>query len=473
MNNHRYKLRRPCVLLSLLLATLCLLPPARADDGKKKPKKLVLYPQPAPRPALKYQLLPSVRERKPGNAAVFYGKIKAEQNCFFGDEKLQDKLDSYLNVPLEELRDAKEIDRIPLRQLERGTLCEYCDFQIPIREDGFETLLPELQESRQYARYLYLIARKQIVQGKFDEAAETLKCGYAFGRHVGDNYTLVGGLIGNAIIGIMSDALEEFIQQPGAPNLYWALTYLPKPLIDLRQNMDGEIIALDATFPELLNVDEPIIDPGYWRHKYWETAKSLDKWSDSNTRDVPTMQFVRALRAYQIAKRALIERGMTVDVIEAMPVGQAILMATSRVFKEMQDESLRCYFLPYWEAEPLLDRAEKNLFRMKEQWAEPLPVGSGLLPATRAARTAFARLEQRIVFLRVIEALRLHGAANGGSLPKQLTDITVVPIPVDPVTGKPFSYELHGDTALLEATPPPYSGSHLRREISFGTGTPK
>jgi hypothetical protein len=183
------------------------------------------------------------------------------------------------------------------------------------------------------------------------------------------------------------------------------------------------------------------------------------------------MRFARALRSYAVAKRALIERGIAAKEVEAMPVGQAILMATSRIFEEMQDESLKCHFLPYWEAKPLLDRADNNLRRIALRQEEPLPVGSLLLPATGAARDAFARMEQRIALLRVIEALRLYGAANGGRLPKQLADITEAPIPVDPVTGKEFSYNLHGDTALLEATPAPYSGSHLRREISFAVKT--
>ncbi|MBN2296273.1 MAG: hypothetical protein JXM70_27835 [Pirellulales bacterium] len=478
MNNSRCKLVQPCVLLPLALATICLLPsPRAAGSDYTKLKKLVLYPAAAPRPALKYQLLPTPLERKPGNAAVFYGKTKCEQNSFFCNKELQNKLMDYLDAPLQELRDAKEIGFLPsvLRHVKRGVLCEDCDWQIPIREDGFATLLPELQESRQCARYLRLIARKQIAQGKFDEAAETLKWGYAFGRHVGDSPVIVGGLVGNAIIGIMSDTLEEYIQQPGAPNLYWALTYLPHPIFDLRQGMEGEIVAINATFPDLFNADETVEDPGYWRHKYWKTVETLDQvtdlWGETNEKEIPVMQFARILRSYPIAKHALVERGMTSQEVDALPVGRAVLMATARIFEEMQDEAWKGYFLPYWEAKSIMDRAENNLVRIALRQEEPLPVASALLPATRAARTAFTRLEQRIAFLRVIEALRLYGAANGGRLPERLADVTEVPVPFDPVTGKPFTYKLLGDKCYLEAAPLP--GYQLRYEISFGTNTPK
>ena len=51
--------------------------------------------------------------------------------------------------------------------------------------------------------------------------------------------------------------------------------------------------------------------------------------------------------------------------------------------------------------------------------------------------------------LRIVEAIRMHGR-----LPKNLAEITEVPIPSDPGTGEPFSYRLKGDTAILEAVVP-------------------
>ena len=30
------------------------------------------------------------------------------------------------------------------------------------------------------------------------------------------------------------------IEQPGCPNLYWALTYLPDPVISIRKGLQGE-----------------------------------------------------------------------------------------------------------------------------------------------------------------------------------------------------------------------------------------
>ena len=68
-------------------------------------------------------------------------------------------------------------------------------------------------------------------------------------------------------------------------------------------------------------------------------------------------------------------------------------------------------------------------------------------------RRAKARLTQRIALLRHVEALRLYASGHEGALPASLSEIPV-PLPEDPFTGKPFRYEVIGNTAHLRGTPP-------------------
>ncbi len=70
--------------------------------------------------------------------------------------------------------------------------------------------------------------------------------------------------------------------------------------------------------------------------------------------------------------------------------------------------------------------------------------------------------------LRVIESLRMYAAEHGGGLPKKLDEITAVPVPPNPATGKPFVYRLDGPTAVLELPPSDglYSGNR-RYEIQI------
>ena len=62
-------------------------------------------------------------------------------------------------------------------------------------------------------------------------------------------------------------------------------------------------------------------------------------------------------------------------------------------------------------------------------------------------RRASARAEQRVAALRVIEGLRLH-AAEHGALPASL-DAVKLPLPPDPVSGKPFTYAVKDGAATV------------------------
>ena len=64
--------------------------------------------------------------------------------------------------------------------------------------------------------------------------------------------------------------------------------------------------------------------------------------------------------------------------------------------------------------------------------------------------------------MRIIEALRLYASAHDGRLPEKLGDLTV-PVPGDPINGQPFTYQLDGETAVIEG--PPVPGLILRLEI--------
>jgi hypothetical protein len=59
------------------------------------------------------------------------------------------------------------------------------------------------------------------------------------------------------------------------------------------------------------------------------------------------------------------------------------------------------------------------------------------------------KLDWQLNGLQTIEAIRMH-AAETGKLPTALSEITVVPVPKNPVTEQPYEYRLDGDTAVLD-----------------------
>jgi hypothetical protein len=117
-------------------------------------------------------------------------------------------------------------------------------------------------------------------------------------------------------------------------------------------------------------------------------------------------------------------------------------------------------------ARPLLIEAEK---RLKERKIET-PGGAiarVVFPGIGKALLAPARLERKLEALRIVEALRLH-AATAGHLPNKLDDLAV-PVPLDPLTGRPFTYNREGETATLSSQIPddPIATTGLRFRITL------
>jgi len=444
----------------------------RACAQEEKPVRVVLHAASAPRPALKYQLLPTLYEQRPGNAAVFYGRIKAEQNRFFNSREVWDAINAVWDATLDEIRDMEHILRDHegsiFQNLERGGQCRDCDWQYPVEEDRFNTLIPDAHEKRQLARMLWADARKRIALGDYDGALRTIKAGYAMAQHTANAPFIVTGLVGVAISDMMSECVLELIQQPGAPNLYWALTYLPDPFLDLRTSFEGEMLCLTYAYPQLRNVDHSISDPDYWRRQLIELGELHQEYYRYEPDKLARFQrqmAVRLVRGYPLAKRALIEQGMSPEEVEAMPAGRAILLHATQQFEEMRDECLKSVLLPYWEGRPHLVKADERMGSARRRWESPLPVYD-VYPAIRAGRAAFARMDRQIAILRILEAIRLYGAAHAGRLPKGLQEIGV-PVPNDPITGKPFEYQVRDNVAHFEG--PRLPGRPCQYEISLVT----
>ena len=65
--------------------------------------RLIVTAAPAPRPALRYQLLPELREMSPGNPIPNYMRCSVEQQGFFLDREALERREDLLVMPLKEL----------------------------------------------------------------------------------------------------------------------------------------------------------------------------------------------------------------------------------------------------------------------------------------------------------------------------------------------------------------------------------
>src|SRR5688572_11068884 len=86
-----------------VLLALAPLAPAQQPEPKETVIRMTIYPAAEPRPALKYQLLPTLDEMNPGNPILGYMKCFAEQHNFFRSKDAIDQREKWLDLPLKEL----------------------------------------------------------------------------------------------------------------------------------------------------------------------------------------------------------------------------------------------------------------------------------------------------------------------------------------------------------------------------------
>jgi hypothetical protein len=404
---------------------------------------------PAPKPALRYQLLPEVGELNPGNPAQWYVRCFQEQrNFFFGKEATAERA-RYRSMPLAELPAARlrQYGGGALTQADWGARLDALDWQAlqRVQTDGLDLLLPEVGPLRILAAALQVRFRAEAAGRHFDDAVRTAKTMFALARHLGEYPAEAANLVGLSVADLALDTLEEMVQQPGCPNLYWALTDLPGPLVDLRKGFQGYRAQVAAEF-RLLRDDAPMTEAevdkvvgrlsgvmGFARSQAGRAPRNLR--GDLGAR-VNDPERVRA------ARRRLIEAGCAWTLVFWLPPAQVILMDEKREYDARRDEALKLLALAPWQ----IDGDERGTGRDG--------LFADLLPHVIPARRAQARLEQRVALLRHVEALRLYAAGHGGQPPAALADVPV-PLPTDPFTGQPFTYRVDGPTAHLRGSPPP------------------
>ncbi len=461
----------PTSLARMALACLALLPLARAQDKKDStapkppdPVTFLVTPAPEPVPALKYRLVPIHADLNPGDAAPIYLRIRHEVQSD-NIKAIGTNEGDWINRPLdkfpkEEARKFVEGWAGKLRQIEFGTRRQECNWNYTLPEEPYnaiEILLPDAQEMRNWARLLGIKARLEVAEGKYEDALRTIQTGIAFGRHVGGGPFLINALLGTAIVSGNLTRLEELIGQPGAPNLYWALTALPDPVVPLRNALEIEQRLGELMIPELRE-PETALSAAEWSvrlAKLFEHTQNLTRKLVAYEEGGPALKLLEkiAFAAYkaELLKEArpwLVAHGSSQKNVDAMSDDEAALRYVVGKYQTLRDSTYKASYLPYTGALAVLKEAQKA--NQAEQTG-PLATFATIFPAIETSLGAQARMARRVAALRCVEAVRMHAAANDGSLPKSLDEVKLVPVPVDPILGVPFEYTVKEDAAVLKA----------------------
>jgi hypothetical protein len=433
--------------------------------------KLTLHPAAEPQPALKYTLLPEVKELEAGNAATVYFRVLGGEINFLMQPGVAVQIDGWLKTPLKDLPRAEVramVAGTTLRDLDVASRQDHCDwnFLAKLRRGGYFTLLGEIQKLRQIPQWIGARARLEMADGKPTEAIESIKTILALGHHLGDYPSVISNLVGIAIAQIGLNQVEELVQLPNAPNLYWALANLPTPLVSMRRGVESEKLCLQVEFEGLLaSADTPLTPAQIQR-----IVEKLDRLRQSSVEEAnqpplaPAKQVLESLTAQELpaARKHLIDQGHSAAHVESLPPAQAVLLYELFKHNTAQDNASKLVGLPYWQANDGLNAFEALIKQQKARSDQGL--FSPLWLSVNRTRQAQARLDRRIAALRVVEAVRLYAAAHAGKLPPALKDLPV-PVPTDPMTGRDFDYRLDGDRAFLEGLLPP--GADPVRALAF------
>jgi hypothetical protein len=461
--------------------------------------RLAVTPAAPPVSKLRHELLPPRRDRTPGNAAVDYLRaavLLPQQPRLDPDawQAREDRLQKWNESPLDKLpvaavkAELKPFDKA-LAAADRAARAARCDWQLP----GPLTIKthfgdPDPQALREAMRWLRYRVKGELAEGHFADAERSLQTSFQMAEHIGEGPTLIHSLVGVAIGSIAVSAAAEWGTAPGSPNLYWAIATLPDPLIDLRATAAGEAEVMANTFPAFREFEKGPASEARAMELIKAMRKDLQTFGDAAAwfREKPTRpgagvnevigsalafalgdeptEFEAAVRRLTddfaavgrapAARKWLRDRG--VKGADAMPALQAAYLASWLRYRERFDDVAAAMLLPTREAAAQARRALAATRKSVEE-ARDDPVARALLsvvPALERVLQSHIRVRRQVAAVRAVEAVRAHLAASGGNLPRSWDEVTVVPVPDDPLTGKPFAYSLKDGVATITAPHP-------------------
>jgi len=384
-----------CSFGLLLLPSPCLMAEVRVIKDYKEETGLTVYQMTVsaaaePKPALKHRLQLRTHEYKPGNAATYYLRANAENGLRgawkrvrkeFGeavDEGWYSSETPLSKLPLDKVRKAaSSFDEIVSNYIAPASYRQNCDWGYNLTElrgtEVFTLMLPGVQQSRSISRMLALRTRLAIAEGRYDEALDHIRMNYRLAHNVGQEPIIVCGLVGLAEAGVTNGTVLDLIAAPGSPNLYWALSELPRPMVDLHKAVQLEMSMGLRVSPFLIDAETADHSSQEWARLIAQIPfdqSSLWSMGDEDFRHDPAHQRVSKLMsmgitaiAYPPAKRRLLESGMDKKRVDQMSIGQALAIDAAREYQRIADEYEKWWYAPF----PLAVRGMREARSQLEQ----------------------------------------------------------------------------------------------------------
>ncbi|MCG8649387.1 MAG: hypothetical protein MI861_06125 [Pirellulales bacterium] len=401
-------------------------------------------------PALRtrYQLLPTVLQQRDGNAAVVMLRMIWEQQSYMQD--IAPQIPGLLDLPYDDPK-IPEILKFNhfYRQLRRAAYMRDADWYYPLNEEPHATiLLPDVQGLRNFgARGLKLWVGTKIAEGDLDAAREGILVQLACARHLARTPIIVNQLVAATFADAAMDRMELLVQQHECPNFYWALSLLPPTLGDWSECLQFESNMLRDSLPALTDPEPGIGDPVWGKIAEQLTEVMSVRLSEAEAGAL-------LVRMDAIARQDLVEQSVFAPAdVEAMNYEEVIVRWVLHESDLINSEIEAAFSLPAPEAIEMLVEVEQKIEEIVKRTGAPatpfFAKPAGIFLGSR-------RFHRRAKMLQTAEAIRHHMAHLSGEFPLSLEDISDLHVPRDPITNKPFQYQLADGVATL--TTPTISG---------------
>jgi hypothetical protein len=436
-----------------------------------------------PDPPFRWQLQYDELDQVPGNAAPYWVRAgmvirrinqRWEQVDF---TKIGPRMPEKDRVVLGEIV-KKHADAY--RHAEQASLRVRCEWEHPpltIQSLADPLGLPfeELQTAREVANLLRLRAKLSLLESDFDAAARDLRIGLTLARHLrAEQRFVLADLVSIAISTVMLGVVEDWAALPDSPNLYWALTALPEPLIDVRPTIRHELNTVYRSSPMLRELKTRTINETEartaWRQLFFAIMPETEKEPMSAMKELEQTASMALLQAKMLprAQKELQSLGYSAKRLKEMPTFQSIALYLLLEYDREREQVARLLTLPTHQGLSRLENYGKESRKRLEKTENVLVRMHQLsIPAFAKAWHAQGRLERLVIALRAVELLRMQK-----SPPNRWADLRSGLI--DPWTGESLEswYRLEEKQAVIHM-PSPFRVTQKRFLLPLPPERPK
>ncbi|WP_186774695.1 hypothetical protein [Allorhodopirellula solitaria] len=446
---------------------------------------LRLSPADEPADALRYQFWPPLDQQQPTNAMPFFSRaVLMATTTRIGNSEHQlthDRHRRWFESPWQpeyegELREFLKPYRNSLAELDRATDRMQIDYPIVdstmALDKMYETLLPEVQETRSLARLLRLRAKLEMHAERWDDFTRTVQTLFRLSEmagHAGEY--LVSRLVGLAIANMTLQTIEEASSLKGCPNFYWALASVPSEFLSVRDALDQEILSVNKLARGLqTNPDTPIgaVAARAQLREIIQTVGKLKVLADGRSDDEsPSLvQLQAGLVVVSLADESrhfLQTETRWRDCAQQLSDSECVLRAFAIEIDRTTANVLKWAWLPDSIRLQYAHSSSDSLRRLgKSTSGEINPAScviSLVLPATSAACHTEYRWKQALATQATLQAIRDY-AAEHQRLPESLNKLDLPAWP-DAITGHPFLYHQSAPHTATLTRRERYSGDDI------------